>query len=420
MSLLVFFSLIVIGVISLDNGLARTPPMGWLSWQRFRCETDCNTYPNDCINANLYEAQADRLASDGWKDVGYVQVNIDDCWSTKERDPKTNEQVPDPDRFPNGIKAVADYVHSKGLKLGLYSDIGTHTCGGYTGMEGYFELDANTFASWDIDMLKVDGCYANTSSMYIDYPNLGKALNATGHPIIYSCSWPAYISGHGEDNPPVKNTTMADIAEYCNLWRNYDDVQDSWASVTGIINYWKRDYNKYYSTPFLNVSGPGQWNDPDMVIGGANGLSVSEALTQFTVYAIVSAPLLLGNDLRKIAPEIKTILQNKEIIDVNQDPMGKQGGYIYSDNSATIWMKELTGTNTPIAIVFQSTATGGFGSYFTFNVDMIPKFVTDWNGKTSFKVRNIVNGTDLGTYSRTFKDLVEPSSANMYKIEIVS
>eukprot|EP00490_Sorites_sp_Unknown_P013647 CAMPEP_0114695770 /NCGR_PEP_ID=MMETSP0191-20121206/71753_1 /TAXON_ID=126664 /ORGANISM="Sorites sp." /LENGTH=228 /DNA_ID=CAMNT_0001992471 /DNA_START=19 /DNA_END=702 /DNA_ORIENTATION=- len=228
MSLLVFFSLIVIGVISLDNGLARTPPMGWLSWQRFRCETDCNTYPNDCINANLYEAQADRLASDGWKDVGYVQVNIDDCWSTKERDPKTNEQVPDPDRFPNGIKAVADYVHSKGLKLGLYSDIGTHTCGGYTGMEGYFELDANTFASWDIDMLKVDGCYANTSSMYIDYPNLGKALNATGHPIIYSCSWPAYISGHGEDNPPVKNTTMADIAEYCNLWRNYDDVQDSW------------------------------------------------------------------------------------------------------------------------------------------------------------------------------------------------
>ena len=249
--------LLITNVYGLDNGLARTPPMGWLSWQRFRCETNCAQYPDSCINAQLYQDMADRLANDGWKEVGYTQVNIDDCWSLRTRDNKTNEQVPDPDRFPNGIKGVADYVHKLGLKLGLYNDIGTKTCGGYTGIDGNYELDANTFASWDIDMIKIDGCNGNVSDYYQMYPEFGAALNKTGRPIIYSCSWPAYIPGHGEAVPPTDSTTLADIAKNCNLWRNYHDIGDSWDSTLSIAAYWSRDYNTYSTDQLLNVAGPG-------------------------------------------------------------------------------------------------------------------------------------------------------------------
>eukprot|EP00484_Ammonia_sp_Unknown_P017441 CAMPEP_0197035564 /NCGR_PEP_ID=MMETSP1384-20130603/13327_1 /TAXON_ID=29189 /ORGANISM="Ammonia sp." /LENGTH=421 /DNA_ID=CAMNT_0042465643 /DNA_START=10 /DNA_END=1275 /DNA_ORIENTATION=+ len=408
---------VLCSVKALDNGLARTPPMGWLSWERFRCELDCTDYPDDCINEQLYMQMADRLANDGWKDVGYTQVNIDDCWSAMQRDNVTNELVPDPVRFPNGIIGVAKYVHSLGLKLGLYNDIGTKTCGGFPGIDGNYQLDANTFASWEIDMIKIDGCNGNVADYYQTYPMFGAALNKTGRPMIYSCSWPAYISGHGETVPPVDNTTLAEIAESCNLWRNYYDVQDSWDSVEKITSYWSRPYLNYSKDALLNVAGPGQWNDPDMIIGGDNGLSLSEATTQFALWSIFAAPLLLSSDLRSIDPEFKALLQNQDIIAVNQDPMGKQGGWIQKvGNSETIWMRELTDDNS-IAVVLQNTATAGFGVYMTFDPSYIPQFVRGWSSNTGFKVRNLVNQTDLGTFSgKGFKDLIQPSSVGMYKL----
>eukprot|EP01084_Bolivina_argentea_P097412 175107_1 len=402
-------------VYCLNNGVARTPPMGWLSWQRFRCETNCEMYPNDCINAQLYMDMADRLANDGWKELGYTQVNIDDCWSLKQRDNVTNKQVADPDRFPNGIKGVADYVHKLGLKLGLYNDIGTKTCGGYTGIDGNYVLDANTFASWDIDMIKIDGCNGNKSDYYQMYPIFGQALNKTGKPIIYSCSWPAYISGHGETVPPVDDTTLSEIAKYCNLWRNFHDIGDSWDSTQSIIEYWSRHYNNYSNDQLLNVAGPGNWNDPDMIIGGDNGLSLSEATSQFALWAIFAAPLLMSNDLRSIDVEFKTLLQNKEIIDVNQDPMGKQGGVIHVGSKQAVYMRELSSNNS-IAIVFQNNGTAGFGTFMTFTPSMVPTFVNGWSKNAAFTARNLLNHTDLGTFNAKFVDLIEPSSVGMYKL----
>lgn len=163
--------------------------MGWLSWEAFACELDCDQYPKQCISERLYMEMADRLASDGYKELGYEYVNVDDCWSELERDPVTKELVPDKKRFPSGIKALADYVHSKGLKFGIYGDIGTKTCGGYPGFTTenkttYFDIDTATFASWGIDSLKVDGCYANTTDFTWLYPKLGKALNNTGIALI--------------------------------------------------------------------------------------------------------------------------------------------------------------------------------------------------------------------------------------------
>ena len=209
---------------ALENGLSRTPPMGWMSWERYLCNIDCQTYPESCISEGLFKRMGDLLVSEGYADAGYVQVNIDDCWSTLERDPETDDIMPDPDRFPSGIKSLAKYMHDKDLKLGLYSDIGTKTCGGYVGMQDHLEQDANLFASWDIDMLKVDGCYQDPSMMWDTYPELSRALNATGRPIVYSCSWPAYLDpDYGEANDAE---VLKELAEICNLWRNWDDIQD--------------------------------------------------------------------------------------------------------------------------------------------------------------------------------------------------
>ena len=232
------------------------------------------------------------MVSEGYLEAGYTQVNIDDCWFTLERDPVTDEQVADPDRFPGGIKALSKYMHDKGLKLGLYSDIGTKTCGGYIGMQDHLELDANTFASWDIDMLKVDGCYQDTDMMSDTYPELSRALNATGRPIVYSCSWPAYLDpdyGEADDAAVLK-----ELAQICHLWRNWDDIEDSWASVSSVIDFWKRNST---DDPFVAVAGPGHWNDPDQLMIGDNGLSIFEERSQFALWAIFAAPLIMSNDI---------------------------------------------------------------------------------------------------------------------------
>uniref|UniRef100_A0A3Q4I1U0 Alpha-galactosidase n=1 Tax=Neolamprologus brichardi TaxID=32507 RepID=A0A3Q4I1U0_NEOBR len=203
---------------------------------------------------NLFTDMADRLAEDGWKELGYVYVNIDDCWSSKQRDNQGRLQ-PDPKRFPGGIKKLAHYLHNRGLKLGIYGDMGKLTCRGYPGTPlDKIELDAQTFADWEVDMFKYDGCYSNATEQELGYPLMSKALNATGRPIGYSCSWPAYQGGL----PPKVNYTQ--LGEICNLWRNYDDIQDSWDSVLNIVDWFSE--NQDVLTP---AAGPGRWNDPDMV-----------------------------------------------------------------------------------------------------------------------------------------------------------
>ncbi|GFR91502.1 alpha-N-acetylgalactosaminidase, partial [Elysia marginata] len=238
--------------VALDNGLARTPPMGWLSWERFRCNTDCKNDPEHCISEQLYKRQADLMVSEGYRDVGYEYVNIDDCWPTKTRD-TDGKLVADPDRFPSGIKALSRYMHSKGLKLGIYEDFGSKTCAGYPGSEFYMETDANTFAEWEVDSLKFDGCNSDPKDMPYGYPIMGKFLNMTGRPILFNCQWPGYLVGQG-----IQPNYTA-IRNSCNQWRNFVDVQDNWDNVVKIIDHYGD--NKDNSSVF---AGPGGWNDPDM------------------------------------------------------------------------------------------------------------------------------------------------------------
>ncbi|XP_076862432.1 alpha-N-acetylgalactosaminidase-like [Brachyhypopomus gauderio] len=307
---------------ALDNGLMKTPPMGWLAWERFRCDIDCDNDPQNCISEVLFRDMADRLAEDGWRELGYVYVNIDDCWSSKKRDEQGRLQ-PDPKRFPGGIAKLARYIHGRGLKLGIYGDMGTYTCAGYPGTTlDTIEMDARTFAEWGVDMLKLDGCYSNSSVQEQGYPLMSKALNATGRPIGYSCSWPCYQGGL----PPKVNYTV--LGEICNLWRNYEDIQDSWDSILTIVD-WFTDHQDIIQP----AAGPGHWNDPDMLIIGDYGLSMDQSRSQMALWAIMAAPLFMSNDLRTVSSGARTILQNKVAIAINQDPLGIQGRRLIKEKS---------------------------------------------------------------------------------------
>ncbi|XP_041093807.1 alpha-N-acetylgalactosaminidase [Polyodon spathula] len=299
---------------ALDNGLMRTPPMGWLAWERYRCNIDCKTDPKNCISERLFRDMADRLVEDGWRDLGYVYLNLDDCWSSMLRDSEGRLQ-PDPERFPSGVPALAGYLHARGLRLGIYADLGNFTCGGYPGTTlDKVETDARTFMEWGVDMLKLDGCYSNETEQAKGYPLMSRALNATGHPIGYSCSWPAYQGGL----PPKINYT--ELGQICNLWRNFDDIEDSWDSVLSILDWFTDNQDELQP-----AAGPGRWNDPDMLLVGDFGLSLDQSRSQMALWSVLAAPLFMSNDLRTLSSEAREILQNKLVIAINQDPLGVQG-----------------------------------------------------------------------------------------------
>ncbi|WP_026928883.1 lectin [Glycomyces tenuis] len=296
---------------ALDNGLALTPQMGWNNWNTFGCS----------VNEELVRQTADLLVSSGMAEAGYEYVNIDDCWMERERDADGN-LVADPDKFPSGMKALADYVHDKGLKLGIYSSAGTTTCAGYPASLGYEQRDADLWASWGIDYLKYDNCGDHQGrSAQERYTAMRDALAATGRPILYSlCNW-------GQEN------VVSWGAEVGNSWRTTGDITDDWSSVMSILDaqVGKESY-----------SGPGAWNDPDMLEVGNPGLSDTESRAHFSLWSLLNAPLLAGNDLRSMSQTTVDILTNSEVIAVNQDWGGIQGHKISDNGNLEVWRKPMS------------------------------------------------------------------------------
>ncbi|CAF3756226.1 unnamed protein product [Adineta steineri] len=328
-------------VNSLENGLLRQPPMGWLTWQRFRCVTDCDAFPDTCISEKLIRTQAQLLVQGGYLAAGYEYIIIDDCWLNMTRSADGLLQ-PDNKRFPSGIRALSDYVHSLGLKFGIYEDYGTETCAGYPGILGHLSVDAETFASWKVDYLKLDGCNADIKDFDTGYPAMEDALNATGVPIAYSCSWPAY-----QEFDKMKPNYSA-IAHSCNLWRNWADIDDSWESVYSIIQWFGDNQDRL--SPY---HGPGHWNDPDMLVIGNYGLSPGQSRAQMALWSIMAAPLILSVDLRTINDWARDILLNKNLIAINQDPLGAMGRRILKlDGNVEVWSKPLQDDRTAFVALF--------------------------------------------------------------------
>ncbi|HEX8505857.1 MAG TPA: alpha-galactosidase, partial [Hymenobacter sp.] len=302
------------------EGLALTPPMGWNSWNKFACNVD----------ENLIKQVADALVSSGMKDAGYTYINIDDCWHG-ERDAQGFIH-PDAKRFPSGMKALADYVHAKGLKFGVYSDAGSQTCGGRPGSRGFEFQDAQTYAGWGVDYLKYDWC--NTEGLKAEgaYKTMTAALRKAGRPVVLSiCEW-------GNDQPWTWGQTVG------HLWRTtgdiyncFDCVQDhgSWKSFGVLAILDKQAGLRQYA-------GPGHWNDPDMLEVG-NGMPANEDRAHFTMWAMIAAPLITGNDVRSMKKETVDILTNKEAIAVNQDKLGVQGFRHAVKDSVETWLKPLAG-----------------------------------------------------------------------------
>lgn len=317
-------------VNGLDNGLARTPPMGWLHWERFRCLTNCTEYPGECINDQLFREMADEMISGGYLDAGYEYLIIDDCWLANSRDSQGRLQ-PDPDRFPNGISGLADYVHSLGLKFGIYEDYGTLTCAGYPGSQGYERIDAQTFASWGVDYLKLDGCNSDPAVQENGTAEFARQLNLTGRPILFSCEYPLY---EYQINITTNYTRAGQIS---NLWRNFHDIQDSWSTVLRTIEYFKANQDI-----FQPAAGPGRWNDPDMLVIGNYGLSRAQSEAQMALWSILASPLLMSTDLRTISSENRAILLNRLAIQINQDSMGIQGRFIRELDQIDVYTRPIT------------------------------------------------------------------------------
>jgi alpha-N-acetylgalactosaminidase len=369
------------GSLALVNGLALTPPMGWMTWEQYHCETDCAAHPTTCISESLIVAMIDHLSKDGWLDAGYEYVNIDDCWSGFGRD-ANGELYPEPIRFPHGIQWLADYAHSKGVKLGIYADIGFQTCGGYTGSKGYHLKDAKTFAKWGIDMLKLDGCNCERVDMADVHPAMSHFLNSTGRPILFSVEWPLYDSEADYSLFPT----------YFNMWRNYHDIASRWSSVRDVIDKW------FNEVGWATFAGPGHWNDPDQLMIGmtpnewVDGLTPAESRTQFALWAILAAPLVMSNDLRNVTDWGKQILINKEVIAVSQDLGGLQGYRLTPfGNDATVWIRNLISGDFAVALFNRGEAP----------IDITVKF-SAFTQITSFKVRDLYNHADLGAYSGSF------------------
>lgn len=298
--------------------LAKTPPMGWNSWNKYGCN----------VSEALIMQMADVMVSSGMKDAGYEYIVIDDCWQIS-RD-ENGEIVPDKERFPHGMKYVADYVHSKGLKFGIYSSAGTVTCQRRPGGFGYEYQDARTYAKYGVDYLKYDWCGSTSQDAKSTYTNMRNALYKAGRPIVFSiCEW-------GQSKP------WEWAGDVGHLWRTTGDISDNWNSMIGIFRQ-QKDLARY--------AGPYKWNDPDMLEVGNGGMTNEEYKTHFALWCMLASPLMAGNDLAAMTPETKAILMNKEMIAINQDTLGRQAT-IYRDNGDyQIWVKTLTNNEKAVCLL---------------------------------------------------------------------
>ena len=331
---------------ALDNGVARTPPMGWNSWNTFGCN----------INETLIRQMADAIVSSGMRDLGYQYVVVDDCWFNPNRDSAGNLQG-DPSRFPSGMKALGDYLHGKGLKFGIYQGPLDRTCAQYfgsypgaTGSLNHETQDARQFAAWGVDYLKYDWCSptGTIDDQVRTFAKMRDALAATGRPIVYSIN---SNSIHAKTGP---QRNWSDVA---NLWRTTEDITNAWD--TGQSNGYPMGIQNIVNVtvPLAGYAAPGGFNDPDMMEVGRGGMTDTEMRSHFALWAILAAPLIAGNDIRSMNAATQTILKNQDLIAINQDSLGLQATQVSNDGTRRVLAKRLANGDVAVALFNQGSGT---------------------------------------------------------------
>jgi alpha-galactosidase len=362
--------------------LAKTPPMGWNSWNKFGCN----------VSEALIRETADAMVASGMKDAGYQYIVIDDCWQVARDD--HGNILPDQKRFPSGMKALADYVHAKGLKFGLYSDAGSKTCQGRPASLGYEVEDARQYAAWGVDYLKYDWCNTDGVDPKIAYPTMRDALRATGRPIVFSmCEW-------GKSSPWTWARGVG------HLWRTTEDIQDCYDCL--------RDWGGLGWTRILDEqvdlwksAGPGGWNDPDMLEVGNGGLNNAESRAHFSFWCLLAAPLIAGNDLRSMSSETRDILTNKELIAIDQDALGMQGHRIRQSGPVEVWAKTLSGNRHAVILFNRGMSEQTIAvSWYEIGLPF----------EAAPSVRDLWAGKDLGKVKGTFVAKVAPHDVLVLRV----
>jgi alpha-galactosidase len=364
--------------------LAKTPPMGWNSWNKFGCN----------VSETLLKETADAMVASGMKDAGYQYIVIDDCWQVS-RD-SLGFIVADPQKFPSGIKALADYVHAKGLKFGIYSCAGDKTCAGRPAGRGHEYQDALSYAKWGVDYLKYDWC--NTGKMNAEeaYTTMRDALYRAGRPIVFSlCEW-------GNNKPWLWG------AQVGHLWRTTGDIYNCFDCI--------KQYDSWHANGVMQIldmqqglrkfAGPGHWNDPDMLEVG-NGMSVNEDRAHFTMWCMLAAPLISGNDLRNMRPETKAILTNVDAISINQDTLGIEGFKLASKDSIETWLKPLAGHSWAVCFLNRSkTSRNIVIDWPTLSVTDSLSQRTFNTAKEVYKYKNIWQSKESGDTRKALKTII--------------
>lgn len=374
------------------EGLALTPPMGWNTW---------NTFASN-INEELVKQTADAMVANGMRDAGYVYLVLDDTWSARERDAGGN-LVADPAKFPSGMKALGDYLHAKGFKFGIYNCAGTRTCAGYPGGWGHEFQDARTYASWGVDYLKYDWCNHGTADARDAYTRMRDGLYAAGRPVVLSlCEW-------GQNKP------WEWARDVGHLWRTTGDIMDCYDCRQRWEQGWKVILDMQYSlvTPangpddgLAQYAGPGHWNDPDMLEVGNEGLTFAESRAHFSLWCMLAAPLMAGNDVRSMSPEIRDLMTNRDVIAIDQDALGKQGWRFRAETGSEIWLKQLSGGSWAVCLL----NTGAEAA------DLTIPFPTLWVLGGKFTIRDIWAGKDAGTTERPFTARVESHDVALLRL----
>src|SRR6266851_1203923 len=370
-------------------GLALAPPMGWNSWNKFGCN----------VSEDTIKSMADALVKSGMKDAGYQYVNIDDCWQVS-RDEHANIVV-DQQRFPHGMKAVGDYIHSLGLKFGVYSDAGSKTCEGRPGGLGHEYEDAIQYAAWGVDYLKYDWCNTTTQDAKASYANIRAALDASGRPIVLSiCEW-------GTAKPWLWGKEVGG-----NLWRTTGDISDKWEGSTkwpdgtccsnGMLAIVDQQVG------LASYADPGHWNDPDMLEIGNGGMNDTEYRSHFSLWAMLAAPLIAGNDLRNMRPEIHDILTNKEVIAIDQDPMGREGERVAKNGDLEVWAKQIKDGSRAVVLLNR----GGSEKEITATWEDL-----EYPNHLTAAVRDLWQHKELGKFTGKFSASVASHSVVMVTVK---
>ncbi|MBN1417000.1 MAG: glycoside hydrolase family 27 protein [Bacteroidales bacterium] len=378
------------------ESLAPTPPMGWNSWNKFGCN----------VSEILIKEMADAMVKSGMRDAGYNYIVIDDCWQVG-RDSAGNI-IADPERFPSGMKALADYVHSKGLKFGLYSCAGSSTCQGRPGSRGYQFQDARQYAAWGVDYLKYDWCNEEGQNAKAAYKTMHDALQACGRPVVFSiCEW-------GENKP----------WEWANgighLWRTTADIRDcfdcqiNWGGL-GVLQILDKQAG------LEKFAGPGHWNDPDMLEIGNGGQTITEYRTHFSLWCMLAAPLMAGNDLRTMDDSIRDLLTNPEVIAVNQDTLGFQGFKFIDNGDLEVWVKALSGSEA--AFCFLNRTSQVVDLNFNWKKMGIYHFSIAKNGfnlwKNNYRVRDLWRHKQIGTTKENLKTKLAGHGAILVRLSAI-